>query len=784
MAKYATGQFVNGDWWIAPTVKGGSVTITNVTPEILFAPDKPGDMGVCQHGMTIDPAGDAHNQGHGYGHRATGYDATLNAANPALFPLTITPTDRAISLVKTRGPGWDYTTGNYSDANGGKDRPHFVDVSVLTVLPEPLVDSHLYFRPPYMAGEKRIIPVSQVVEANLPSLAPVSGGPTLSQVAYKFKGTVHLDHTRSYQGRYLHPERAYYVWTDKATLPAPEAKSTYLHNYGGHFAIDYCEALCRLMQNDPIEMKREALYGVLQTGIDLYGIRKAGPYWRADGGHNMGRKIMIAFAAVMLNDADMKAVAADPSINVFSENTQVYRSVTGMALYGAPGSAEEFDAVRLGTGNGRRDIRDPYGALDGGEEPGSTYQPIVTGPYVFSSLIARLLPGGRQVWGPDWDFFHEYADRWVDHGGWASPDTDINGVALNRMYEENGVLRPATDFHGQNKNRYYGTGPYLPAFWTAHRNKVAPAFPYYYKRGDAVRRTTANTGIAGKGLTSADMVQVRSLREDRDLRTAGATYTRQHFMGPVYVYAQNVTLVECLIEGGGSGTYTVNGDGSAANGLTLIDCTVDGGGVQGSPNATTFPSGNAPSAVMDYGFDYTLQRCNLWGAADIVKPQGSGYTLIEDCILHTPIRVYSSATSSTHNDMVQTAGSVANVAIRRSTLDGYRVLPDGTTDKASSVLQLGSFPSSTSTLDNYVIEDCYVNGCGYAFTIAKISEIASVGTNAVLRRNRLGLNVSFGLINGTTATAQDGTTFTWPDNVWDQDGVTDGGKTVTAGQAV
>lgn len=445
---YPLFQFASGEWGIAPLAAGGSVTITAVTPDAVVD-----TAGRANNGLMVDPTSSTQ----GLDSKVTDYSATLNLA----LPLTVTPTTKAVSVLKA-------TSRSFSG-----DEPRISDLVVLTVVPSVPADGAGgagTFRPPYMAGDKRLLTTAAVRTDLLPSLtAAGTSGPTLADIVEKFEA-VQFDPKGNWQNRYHHPARAY--------SPYGSTFST-TYNYNAYAAGQYADAALRLMMNDPLSDKLPALYRFLQACLDFYGCTKAGIRWGADGGHGSGRKVMVTFGAVLFNDADMKAQAGVTDTGAFGENRHIYRStVTNMALFGLTGTADAYETARLG-GSGKTDIRDPEQVVDGGSRPGERYQAINNRPFIGSALVALLLPGGKAVWARD-DFF-EYADRWMDHGTWTD-DRALNGTALNRTWiDSDGVAKTGAAYHGRKSTSSHASN-YSREVWAAHRASALPTFPTYTKR--------------------------------------------------------------------------------------------------------------------------------------------------------------------------------------------------------------------------------------------------------------------------------------------------------------
>ena len=77
-------------------------------------------------------------------------------------------------------------------------------------------------------------------------------------------------------------------------------------SYGREFSRVVSIASLMLMLDAPKERKQKLMIGLVQLGIDLYGMTQCGRQWQGDGGHWSGRKWPILFAGLMLGDHDMQ----------------------------------------------------------------------------------------------------------------------------------------------------------------------------------------------------------------------------------------------------------------------------------------------------------------------------------------------------------------------------------------------------------------------------------------------------------------------------------------------
>ena len=422
------GQFANGDWWVV-----GPVTITSISPEFTGS----------RNGWEANPIQRAGEQG--LDSRLTGFSASRVPSLPRRFSADTS----IIKGVSSAG----------GCASGPDHNSCLTTAAVLTVLGAiPPANS---FRPPFYGAAKPLFNVSHLQTDLLPSLAPVVGAPTLSRVERRYQ-RVQVDYIGDWTGRYMHPSENY-VWQDGQAD---------VSEYGSEIASDSNQAALRLLLNDPIQAKLPAIINVVQAGIDIYGMHSGGVEWEPNGGHALGRKILAVYAAVLLDDQTMQdeistaqyATYGDDGHVYYSTNRQTIDALTagafGPALYGKPcvkGAYEQNQADDTGS----RDCRDPIGMIDGGFEPGGSYQECcVSQPIKGMSLAARLLPGGRTVW--NYQATHDYADRWVHFGAWTQPD---NWNYLDRTPSRNHSAR-----HGTSRDSGDYGSSFVDNMWSTYRS--------------------------------------------------------------------------------------------------------------------------------------------------------------------------------------------------------------------------------------------------------------------------------------------------------------------------
>lgn len=417
---YPVGQFVNGDWWVCPLTPGGTVTITSITPTY--------NSSQTTNGFQINPTSMT-TQGYD-GRVLPGWQAGLV---PSL-PLAVSGGSSIVKGVSAADPG-----GTSPDHN-----PSLQTAVVLTVLDTPPAQPAATFRPPYYGTYKPLYTLGDLAESRLPTMAPVGSPPTLAWVRDRFQ-RVQLDQYYQYQARYMHPADNF-----RATPGSGEVS-----NYGGYLAQDNNDAILRLMLNDATwSQKQAALVNVLQAGIDWFGIVSSGGGWVANGGHAVGRKQMVFFAAMMFDSSEMKTAVGISTEGVYCENDFiVWGTPPSRPLWGYMASDPNDYWDQVFNGAGRRDLADPTGQIDGGYSPGAGYQSISSNTFISAALIVHLM-NGSSVWANT--NFLDYADRWATFGAWTQPDTET-------------ANRPAFwSVHGTGNRTTYRNA-FQQAMWMAYR---------------------------------------------------------------------------------------------------------------------------------------------------------------------------------------------------------------------------------------------------------------------------------------------------------------------------
>jgi hypothetical protein len=363
------GTYANGDPWVlAPVV------ITGISP----------DFDDLHHGWEVNPA---HTSAQGFDTRVGDFDA---ARVPAL-PYTAGPGESIVKAV------------SLEPLDDTECRPCLQTAAVLTVVGEVPPDAGAtVLRPPYFGTDKPLYSVTDFRTDLLPSLAPQGEPPGLDEVYESFR-RVQLDHKEGWTGRAMHPVD---------NLP----------DYGSSISVRDADGALRLLLDDPLEDRMDALIVYVQFGMDLYHMMLGGVTWTGNGGHGEGRKLPMTFAAMMLDDGAMQAAVSAAGEAVFGEDDGVYFSEEAdTVLWGQEEGSEDSYWTNLVFDTGSRTATDPYHMIDGGHRPGDSYQFCCTSqPYKANATAAWLVPELRTLWNNE--FFFDYVERWVDFGAWTQPD--------------------------------------------------------------------------------------------------------------------------------------------------------------------------------------------------------------------------------------------------------------------------------------------------------------------------------------------------------------------------
>ncbi len=291
------GQFISGDWWVV-----GPVEIVSVSPEpgpsdstnntesksvygaVSLVTDTRMRNGSMVH---LGKSGDKNLSRQGLDSRSKTYDPELSIS----FPYTLEANRSLISSVsgETFNDKGKLATPNVLGQLGffltKKTQDYALESSaVLTCLDQvPPADA---FRPAYVGTEKTIYRAKDLQWDKLLKLAPTASMPKWETMERAFERPW-FEIPASWQMQHFGPG-----------LNQP--------TYGREYTRLSSLASLMLSLDVPNEQKETLLYSYVQLGIDTYGMTINGRNWSSDGGWWQGRKWVIYFASILLDQPEMR----------------------------------------------------------------------------------------------------------------------------------------------------------------------------------------------------------------------------------------------------------------------------------------------------------------------------------------------------------------------------------------------------------------------------------------------------------------------------------------------
>jgi hypothetical protein len=415
-----TGRFITGDWWVQ-----GPVNIVKVTPAPGPMPHEKLDIKVnrwndtslkedttLRNGSMI-----VHQVGtkHAYDSRAAGF----SEAGVIKFPLELDPDLSLISSISNTSLPVDNFAKNIMWGNETKSETVMKTAAVLTCVKDiPPKDA---FRPPYVGTSKLFFRAGNIQWDLLPNLAPAGEVPSWEEFEQYFQRPW-IDHLMS--------------WSQQQLVPNENGP-----NYGREHARVVSIASLMVSLDVPKEKKEKLTIGLIQRGIDLYGLALAGGYWNEGGGHSSGRKWPILFASMMLDDPKIRQL---PETAFFQEDTQTYY---GKGWFGQTALWQMIQH------HGQRATYEekPPEEWENWDKTSESYRTCCNAvAWVGTALIARYMKAIK-IWNHDAHF--DYVDRWM---------------------REDDPFESARGDHGRPKSEKTTFDPFVTAMWYAHREE-APA---------------------------------------------------------------------------------------------------------------------------------------------------------------------------------------------------------------------------------------------------------------------------------------------------------------------
>jgi len=401
------GQFIGGDYWIAPKQSNEKIILHSVSP-----------LGL-EHGLEVNPSSST-KQGF-LSCQTNSFDNTLNLMN--ILPVEVMPNSSLVKSYKSINKcGTKSILGCCVDS--------YNVLTVLAVVPED--NGKSAFRPGFAGNEKKIFYEHDFDFSKIPSAYKLNKS--------KYRVNYHEIHTRWHSPYVDHFMSGI---GDRGRAFSPHAM---MSDYGATQAAIYLNDLLAIMSNDRLSRKMPAITGLLQRGIDLYSSRKVGMYWPSGAGQTMGRKPPIVFFASLVRSEDIKTdvmkmtlnnnnyTQEDGQIRIVSNsngggNVAIWGDVTGwcqpdfywsqvFASKNYSGATEPINPK----GDSKKSCGDPHGWIDGpAGKPGSFYMSCcTTGGFIAYVVAQNLMP---ELCGISNDYeLLSYVHRVLDYGIHTSPD--------------------------------------------------------------------------------------------------------------------------------------------------------------------------------------------------------------------------------------------------------------------------------------------------------------------------------------------------------------------------
>ncbi len=277
-ADHVIGTYTNGDYYVVGAASITSITVDNGS--------RIAGSTVGRDGAVINPP--INTQGFDSRDTAT-YSAALNKTTS--YPFDLATGDRLVCAESFLG---------VFNPVAGKTLYLNTAIVLTCVAVAPAAGT---FRPAYSGPNDKVYNWSSINKATqLPSLTPTASVPSLATV-------------EGYVARaYLNTIND---WAGYFTIP-------YLNSqyYGREVATYYGDALLMAICNEGSIGNRDNLIkGIIQVGIDIYGMMRVGRDFLPNGGWLQGRAGIFLMAAYLLQDADMLALGGS---TLFQENSQTF----------------------------------------------------------------------------------------------------------------------------------------------------------------------------------------------------------------------------------------------------------------------------------------------------------------------------------------------------------------------------------------------------------------------------------------------------------------------------
>ena len=439
-AQVETGQFINGDYYVV-----GNCTVVSIDPV----------PGGGRNGCELNPALNDSKSGYDSREEAGRYDGSMCTA----LPINMKPGDALISTISASVAEFK-TIPNWL-RKADKSNCPVKSACVLTCVSAAL--SADAFRPSYCDRTQKIYYGKNLKRNILPSL------PYGRETYDTDQGALTL---KEFEDKFIR------VWLNLVFFHF-DAPAEYQPQYGREHGRAMGLASLILMTDLPLAKKEKLLIGLVQNGIDLWGIAKAGFHgWQAFGGHGSGRKWPIVFAGKMLGDTDMSQPTVTLPNLEFGEDMQtLYKtSWTGAKVVyaGHNGVDKNGNDVNSALGWGQYEHLEPKDWPIYAAEPGMNemYRRCCTSHAWVGMMLCAKIMHAEKLWNHD--AFFDYVDRWMtedDTGFMQTIKTQTNKVPYtNFSYAPNGLDFTASSYAWQRQT----WDGFVNQMWANFRNNLPP----------------------------------------------------------------------------------------------------------------------------------------------------------------------------------------------------------------------------------------------------------------------------------------------------------------------
>jgi len=375
-----TGQFINGDWWVI-----GPVRIVKITPspgpvmkeDLAITLNRWGDTSLSldttmrNGSMIVLEVG-----------RYQGYDSrnlSYRKSETVLPPVDLLPNRSLISSISNSTLPVDNFCKDIMIDSEKRSRVTMKTAAILTCLDKvPPSDA---FRPPYAGTEKPVFRAKDIKWELLPRLKAAGEVPSWDEFERYFQ-RAWIDHLMS--------------WEQQELVPNENGP-----NYGREHARIVSIASLMTMLDVTKEKKEKLTIGLIQRGIDLYGLARVGGSWNEGGGHSSGRKWPILYASIMLGNPSLADL---PPTAFFQEDTQTYY---GKGWFGQTALWQMIQH------HGKRDTYEekPPEQWEKWDRTSEGYRTCCNAVAWAGTALAARYMKAIKLWGHD--AFFDYMDRWM-----------------------------------------------------------------------------------------------------------------------------------------------------------------------------------------------------------------------------------------------------------------------------------------------------------------------------------------------------------------------------------